>query len=360
MFTGIGGFEYGIESALNHQCETGEVLESVPDGAGELPSWECVGYSEIDKHATAVYKYHYGTEVKNYGDATRINPEDIADFDLLVGGFPCQAFSLAGKRRGFEDTRGTLFYEVARIAKSKRPRLMVLENVKGLCNHDEGKTLATILSAIWELGYEYQWGVVNSRYHGVPQNRERILIVCNLRGTPRPEVFPLVGTILADSREGEAAGVILQHSRDEHGNTVAYNAKECAGTVKQPSGNQQNFLLVRGDTAHESDVANTLDANYYKGLGANQTRAGIVTPTLTARCDDRGFFQRQLMEQTALIRRLTPLECERLQAFPDDWTRYGINEKGEEYLVSDTQRYKMCGNAVTTSVIAAVMRKVLK
>ena len=157
MFSGIGGFEYGIQKATNNQ-------------------WECVGYSEIDKYAIQVYSKHFPTHT-NYGNATKINPTELPDFDILVGGFPCQSFSIAGKRKGFEDTRGTLFFEIARILKAKKPSTCLLENVKGLVNHNGGKTFATILSTLSELGYDVEWQVLNSKHFGVPQNRERVFII---------------------------------------------------------------------------------------------------------------------------------------------------------------------------------------
>ena len=171
MFSGIGGFEIGIEQAAKDLGLT----------------TECVGYSEIDKHAIATYERHFNHD--NYGDATTINPNTLPEFDLLVGGFPCQAFSIGGKRLGFEDTRGTLFFDIARIIKAREPRYFILENVKGLINHNKGQTFRTIIRTLDELGYDLQWKVLNSKDHGVPQSRERVFIVGNLGGTPRPEVF---------------------------------------------------------------------------------------------------------------------------------------------------------------------------
>ncbi len=150
----------------------------------------CVGFSEINKYAISIYSYHFGDH-KNYGDASRIIPEELPDFDLLVGGFPCQAFSIAGKRRGFEDTRGTLFFEIARIAKHKRPRYLLLENVAGLLSHNKGDTFETILATLDELGYDAEWEVLNSKNFGVPQNRERVFIVGHLRGHGSRKIFPL-------------------------------------------------------------------------------------------------------------------------------------------------------------------------
>lgn len=157
MFSGIGGFEKGIEQATG--------------GA-----FRCVGFSEIDKFASSVYQYHFNH--RSYGDAARIVWDDVEDFELFVGGFPCQAFSIAGKRKGFDDTRGTLFFEIARALSNKQPMLAVLENVKGLVSHDNGKTLKTILETLQSLGYYTNYEIVNSKNFGVPQNRERIFFLC--------------------------------------------------------------------------------------------------------------------------------------------------------------------------------------
>jgi DNA (cytosine-5)-methyltransferase 1 len=170
MFSGIGGFELGISRAF--------------------PEAECVGYSEIDKFASRTYERHFHGHT-NFGDASTIDAHRLPDFDLLVGGFPCQSFSIAGTRGGFDDTRGTLFFEIARVLGVKKPRLCVLENVKGLLSHDRGRTFDTIIRTLDELGYDCQWQVLDSEDWGVPQNRERIYIVGHLRGTTRPQVFPL-------------------------------------------------------------------------------------------------------------------------------------------------------------------------
>jgi len=172
MFSGIGGFELGIQQAAEDLGITAE----------------CVGYSEIDEPAIRTYERHFSHD--NYGDATLINPDALPDFDLLVGGFPCQSFSIAGKRLGFDETRGTLFFDIARILAAKLPRFLILENVKGLINHKNGETFRTILSVLDDIGYDLQWQVLNAKDYGVPQSRERVFIVGNLGGTPRPQVFP--------------------------------------------------------------------------------------------------------------------------------------------------------------------------
>lgn len=153
MFSGIGGFEYGLEQSDYN--------------------FECVGFSEIDKYAKSIYKNHF-PDHHDYGDATQINTDDLPDFDLLVGGFPCQAFSIAGQRKGFEDTRGTLFFEIARILKDKKPSYFLLENVRGLLSHNKGETFQTILTVLSDLDYIVSWEVLNSKDFGVPQRRESV------------------------------------------------------------------------------------------------------------------------------------------------------------------------------------------
>lgn len=303
LFSGIGGFEIGINEAYALRQNNFQPSDC-PDTPGESPQLPghplCVGFSEIDRHASSVYQRHFPNHTP-LGNVREIDAAALPDFDLLVGGFPCQAFSVAGKRLGFDDTRGTLFFEIARILAVKKPRNFVLENVRGLLSHDAGRTFRTILAALNDLGYCVEWQVLNSKDFGVPQNRERVYLVGHLGGIPRRKVFPICGA----------------------------DAKGYA-----PSGD--TFPVVRkGRDFHERVVANTLDANYFKGLDAHQARTGISD----------GYR----------IRRLTPTECERLQAFPDGWTA----EYHDWKPVSDTQRYKMLGNAVTTSVVAAVIGRLL-
>jgi len=220
--------------------------------------------------------------------STKIIAKELPDFDLVVGGFPCQSFSIAGKRLGFKDTRGTLFFDIARIIKEKRPKYLLLENVKGLLSHDNGRTFRTILSTLNELGYDIQWQVLNSKNFGVPQNRERVFIIGHLRGTSRPEVFPI--------GEGNRT-------------TKLANAE-----ISNSSNREFGF----------KEVSPCMAARDYKD------------PKIIKAVDSQ-------------IRRLTPTECERLQSFPDGWTE-GI---------SDTQRYKCLGNAVTTNVITEIGKRLM-
>ena len=284
LFSGIGGFEHGIQRASKQIPSTSERQKEVGDSRifnnetkfdmryNRQSSPSCVGFSEIDKYAIQIYKKHFPKH-KEYGNVSNIKWSDVGDFEMLCGGFPCQSFSIAGKRGGFTDTRGTLFFEIVRAAQEKQPRLLFLENVKGLLSHDKGRTFGTILNTLDELGYDLQWQVLNSKNFGVPQNRERVFIIGHLRTTPRPKVFPI-------SRE-------TRKSCNEIGTITAIKGSE--------------------------------HARRCYGIGNS-------------------------------IRRLTPTECERLQGFPDGWTE-GI---------SDTQRYKCLGNAVTVNVIEAIAEKIIE
>lgn len=171
FFAGIGGSRLGMEMAGH----------------------ECVGHCEIDKFANRSYMAMHEVKENEWyaSDVTRVKPEDLPEADCYCFGFPCQAFSIAGNRRGFEDTRGTLFFEVMRLAKERKPRLLFAENVKGLLNHEGGLTFGIIINAMDELGYDVEWQVLNSAAFGVPQNRPRVFIVGHLRGTHYERIFPI-------------------------------------------------------------------------------------------------------------------------------------------------------------------------
>ena len=172
MFAGIGGFRAGLT---------------------RVGGFQCVGHCEIDKYAEASYRaiHDIRKEERYYPDARAIDPNDLPDFDLLCGGFPCQAFSLAGRRKGFDDARGTLFFEIARLAETRRPSYLLLENVPGLLNHDGGRTFAAILSALSDLGYHVEWAVLNSKHFGVPQSRRRVFLICYLDPRCAGKILPV-------------------------------------------------------------------------------------------------------------------------------------------------------------------------
>jgi DNA (cytosine-5)-methyltransferase 1 len=349
LFSGIGGFELGLQNdnlrpVQSNNSKRPNKQHDIKDKLGE---WECVGYSEIDKYAIQIYEKHFNH--KNYGDITKIKAEELPDFELLCGGFPCQSFSIAGKRMGFSDTRGTLFFEIARIAREKQPRLLLLENVKGLLSHDKGITFYTIISTLDELGYDLQWQVLNSKNFGVPQNRERVFIIGHLRGTSRPKVFPFGEDVQEDiesrevrtaatvsTRTGSTAGgqqFISQLNKPKHSNDRIYGADGLSPTLNTAQGgNRQPFVAP----------VLTPDRLNKRQNGRRMKEDGEPSFTLTSQ-DKHGVML------DSKIRRLTPTECERLQGFPDGWTEG----------VSDTQRYKTLGNAVTVNVIKEIARKVI-
>lgn len=301
MFSGIGGFELGIEQAAQELGITAE----------------CVGYSEIDKHAIATYEEHFDHD--NYGDATTINADTLPEFDLLVGGFPCQAFSIAGKRLGFDETRGTLFFDIARILKAREPQNFILENVKGLISHNKGQTFRTILRALDELGYDLQWQVLNSKDYGVPQSRERVYLVGSLGGTPRPQIFPAPRPSNPNSTVGLTTETAVARTLTAGGNS---------------GGNHSGMTIL------ELTGARSQSQRLYDPSG--------LSPTLSTGGASTGGSEVPKINVPPTIRRLTPVEFERLQGFPDGWT-----------VGSDTQRYKQCGNAVTVNVVRDVAKRLL-
>ncbi|MDY3672016.1 MAG: DNA (cytosine-5-)-methyltransferase [Campylobacter sp.] len=293
LCAGIGGFRVALE---NLGCE-------------------CVGYSEIDKNAIKLYSAFFNDE-RNFGDVTKINAEALPDFDLLVGGFPCQAFSIAGKRMGFDDTRGTIFFDFARILKGKKPKFAIFENVKGLLNHDGGKTYETILQTLNELGYDAQWGILNTKFHGLPQNRERVYIVANLRERSSTKILFERGDGITDKMERTEQSII--------------------GDYYTKNGKTHQWGGVIGDES----IAPCLMAGEYKSprivkIGSIGAKTGLYN-----------------VEHK--VRRLTPKECFRLQGFKDEMV-----ELGYKLGISDTQLYKMAGNAVSVPVVEWVAQRVL-
>lgn len=500
LFSGIGGFEYGLEQA---------------DG-----EFESVGFSEVNEYAKSIYIRHFPRH-KDLGDASEIDPKELEDFDLLVGGFPCQAFSLAGKRKGFDDTRGTLFFEIARICAEKKPRYLLLENVKGLLSHDGGRTYKKMLGVLSELGYDVEWEIYNSKSFSVPQNRERLYIkgyfrakcggeilsqkrdciktpntvnstkiekVGNLSNTNHggKNVYSKDGlspTLCSESIPKNGVNIVENTLKPVHFDrqvqkrvhTVDYDElsdflrshkKAANATLKDIS---EKLGVSKSEVDHwfrkdkyfappPRDVWNGLkkilditDDRYDAFITEFEWVDGVyemdkraydsdgISPTLNTKCDgliidnespdimvagnlsstghmgDDVFMEEGIsrtltsdnqkhplkvlklktnttkgydevttgdgvrlchpsstkargrsqkgqtgalstqadwgtVDRDFRIRKLTPLECERLQAFPDGWTAYG--KDGES--ISDTQRYKCLGNAVTTTVVTYI------
>ena len=332
LFAGIGGFRLGMEAAGH----------------------ECIGFCEIDKFARASYKAIHNTEGEiELHDITTVTDDEvraIGDVDVICGGFPCQAFSIAGARRGFEDTRGTLFFEIARFASILKPKYLFLENVKGLLNHDKGNTFKTIIGALDELGYDVEWQVLNSKNFGVPQNRERVFIVGHFRGERSGNVFPFGGKVEnADpglKNEIKKYGTI-QPNFNQSG--IVYETDGIAPTLRAyQGGNLKPKIRVKEATKQgyaEAEVGDSINLSHPN----SKTRRGrvgkqIANTLLTG--ESQG-----VVEPDFRIRKLTPREYWRLQGFPD-WAF----DKAQE-VNSNSQLYKQAGNSVTVNVIAAIAER---
>lgn len=206
MFSGVGGFREGLTRA---------------------GGFSCVGHCEIDKYAEQSYRLLFDTEGEWYcDDARKMQPDDMPGFDLLCGGFPCQAFSVAGKRAGFADPRGTLFFEIARVVRGKRPGYLLLENVPGLLSHNKGETFHTILCTLSDLGYYLEWQVLNSKDFGVPQSRKRVYIIGYLDKRCTGKILPFTGTNRAS---------LIQVLPGSQGSRV-YSAKGVSCTLTSEAG----------------------------------------------------------------------------------------------------------------------------
>lgn len=348
LFAGIGGFRLGMTMA------------------GHKP----VGWVEWDKFARKSYEAMYDTKGEwTAHDITKVSDDDIRSLrgrvDVITGGFPCQAFSIAGKRRGFEDTRGTLFFEIARFANIIRPRYLFLENVKGLLNHAGGDTFETILRTLDELGYDAEWDVLNSKDFGVPQNRERVFIIGHLRGERTRKIFPIGQShSVSDTKRVEANPSISALTATDYKGPSKQRPNLVVPTLQELTQNMPDAQRVYDPAG----LARTLKA---EGGGQGAKTGLYAIPTLTPDRDTKRQNGRRFKEPgepmftltaqdkhgvmlgNMRIRRLTPRECWRLQGFPD-WAF----DKAQE-VNSDTQLYKQAGNAVTVNVIYEIAKKMI-
>ncbi|RRR40184.1 DNA cytosine methyltransferase [Streptococcus suis] len=252
LFAGIGGFRLGMERAGH----------------------ECVGFCEIDQFARKSYKAIHNTEGEfEFHDITRVTDESVRGIgcvDVICGGFPCQAFSIAGKRAGFEDTRGTLFFEIARFASILRPKYLFLENVTGLLNHDNGNTFETILRALDDLGYDAEWQVFNSKNFGVPQNRERVFIIGHLRGAGGRAFFPFRGVDTAIAQDKQGVVVQVGNLLD----TDSFGGNPQVGRIYDPNGISPCLNTMQGGNREPKIIQ--------RGHGYNQGGEHDTAPTLTS------------------------------------------------------------------------------
>ncbi len=313
LFAGIGGFRQGFEYI----------------GA------RCVFSSEIDDHAREVYNLNY--KDFPFGDITKIDENNVPKHDILLAGFPCQPFSIAGEKRGFEDTRGTLFFDIVRILKAQKPKCVVLENVKHFKSHDGGKTLQVILNTLGDLGYTVSWDILNAKDFGVPQNRERTIIVASLNGVKfnfkkLQKITNLnIKTILEDNEEFEFL--------NESEYTLIDNPKkQLSGLIF--CGYRNKTIRIKGtreNTEHLSRVHKQPNRIY----DSNGTH-----PTLSSQESSGRYF----VYHEGKVRKLTLKECFRLMGFRDDFKLIG----------SKSKLYNRIGNSVVVPMIKSIANEVKK
>ena len=363
LFSGIGGFREGLSRA---------------------GGFVCVGHCEIDKYADQSYRALFDTKGEWFREDVReADPDEMPDFDLLCGGFPCQSFSIAGHRGGFADPRGTLFFEIARLTAAKRPAYLLLDNVPGLLNHDGGRTFAAILHTLDGLGYGLEWQVLNSKDFGVPQSRKRVYLIGYLDERCRGKVFPFTetaGTSLVQVLPG-AQGERIYSTKGisctlaaqtggfggktglyEVGLPIKENTKK--GYKMAYPGDSINLAYAQQNTRRGRvgrKIAHTLTAS--SDQGTLEAHAVLTPERETVRQNGRRIksAEEPMFTLTAQdrhgvllggrIRRLTPRECLRLQGWTDD----RINKVLP--LQSDAQLYKQAGNGVTVTVVEAIGKR---
>jgi len=315
LFAGLGGFRLALEKL----------------------SGECVFSSEINPHACDIYEANFHDNP--FCDITKLDPAFLPDFDVLCAGFPCQAFSIAGKKLGFEDTRGTLFFDVCRIIEKKQPPIILLENVKNLTQHDNGKTFSTIISSLENLNYSVSFQLLNAKNFGVPQHRERIIIVAvNKSFSHHKFDFSFLK---------EHTSTLNQILEKEHHilSSNEYTLIDNKFIKKQKSGlifcgyRNKNIrkVGVKDNSLHLSRTHKQPNRIYH--IDGNH-------PTLSSQESSGRYF----VYDGKYVFQLTLLECFRLMGFPDNYKKIG----------SKSNLYNRIGNSVCVPMIYSVMKEILK
>jgi DNA (cytosine-5)-methyltransferase 1 len=329
LFSGIGGFHLGLERA-----------------GFEINSYN----SEIDKYATQVYKHNFKNS-KYVGSVTDVRVSELPRINGITFGSPCQDFSLAGKRRGMSGERSSLILEAIRLIEECRPDFFIWENVKGAFSSNNRQDFAAILQTFANIGgYRLEWQLLNTKWF-LPQNRERVYLVGYLGDGSRGQIFPITESLRRSNwTETRETGLnfdnqLIAASRGRNPNNPS---DRTAGTYLQQKLEINKEKISNTLTNVQKDNYVVKIGDYRNDEGYRERKDGD-SPTLNAR-SRQDIYGQPIVNK---IRRLTPVECERLQGFPDNWTKYGT-----EGLISDTQRYKMCGNAVTVDVVKAVGERI--
>ncbi|MGP1406397.1 DNA cytosine methyltransferase [Filifactor alocis] len=314
LFAGIGGIRLGFDQAFKDDIKT-------------------VFVSEWDEKAVETYKANFNDSVDVVGDITKIDEKEIPEHDILLAGFPCQAFSLAGHKRGFKDARGTLFFDVARIIKEHKPKIVFCENVKNLVNHDRGRTFQVIRNILGELGYAVFYQVLNSKDFGVPQNRERIYIVAFRNDiAPSDFVFP---------QKTDDTKVIKDIVEEKEVSSKYYLSNAYLTSLKRHK--ERHVSKGNGFGYEIRELDSVAGAIVCGGMG--RERNLIIDKRLT---DFTPVTHIKGEVNREYIRKMTPREWARLQGFPNDF----------KLVVADTHLYKQFGNSVTVPVIRAIAEQI--
>lgn len=363
LFSGIGGFRLGLEMAGH----------------------ECVGHVEIDKYANQSYRAIHKPKEREFfhEDITTITDESIRELrdrgiDIIAGGFPCQAFSIAGKRAGFGDTRGTLFFDIARIAKEIKPKYLFLENVKGLLNHNRGDTFEVILRTLDEIGYDAEWQVLNSKHFGVPQNRERVFIIGHLRGSGGRKVFPFgeigreitgeqlsqkinqignlidtdsfggnpqvgrvygtdgispcLNTMGGGGREPKVAIPVLTPDRAEKRQNGRRFKEDGEPMFTLTAQDRHGIMVTRNEIKRKTEISHCLMARDYKGLGNQEMTAVLETKEATKQKDNLLLDQRYIdgiSDKYSFAKKKAQEMLDEKGFLPERFNPYNSQELGE-------------------------------
>lgn len=318
LFSGIGGFSLGFQRAGYEFTEH--------------------YFSEIDKHAIANYKKNF-PHAKNLGDITTIQPADIAGADIITFGSPCQDFSLAGRREGLKGNKSSLIKKAIALIACVRPSVFIWENVKGAFSSNARADFWAILKAFANLGnYTIEWQLLNTSWL-LPQNRQRIYLVGHLAGRSIPGVFPIQENDFISTKK-----------------TQSQSQMQISGTIKANGNMNADDTYIIPKTAstltgggHSGGLHSDMTVIQQRSRGKNKGADLTICPTISS----NAFQENNLL---CGVRRLTEIECERLQGFPDNWTQYG-NYNGRKRRISKTQRYKLIGNAVTVDIVKLIAKR---
>lgn len=312
LFAGIGGFRIGLERV----------------------GFKCVFSSEIDEECQKVYLENFN-EIP-YGDIRNINPNDIPDFDVLCAGFPCQPFSISGKKRGFNDTRGTLFFEICRVIEHKKPKTIFLENVKHLIYHDKKRTINLIIASLEELGYHVSHFILNAKDFGVPQNRERLIIIGSKLGKFNKDSLCKQTTPL------------LRDFLDE-GNGFEYLDKSEYTLIDKPKKQNSGLLFVGYRNKNTWKIGVRPNTNHLSRVHRQPNRIYSIDgvhPTIPSQEPSGRFFI--YIPELDKVRRLTINECYRIMGFPNDFKKTTLT----------SESYKQIGNSICVNMVEEIAKQI--